>query len=481
MTPSKYQLAIYAAVQSSSTNLMVRAVAGSGKTTTIEAASRLLPNTQRGLFLAFNKHIAETLKTRVPSNVEARTMNSLGWSVVRANCSRRVKLDAQKTENILWFDVMHKKNNRRLYEQKLAICRLVSLFKAHYLNVSEAQLRFDELADLHGIDCPDDGYFVSDLIETYRLSLNRFDVMDFDDQILFPLLNNWSFPQYDFIFVDEAQDLNPAQIEILVRMHKAGARVIAVGDPHQAIYGFRGADTAAMSTLKERLNMTELPLSVCYRCSRAVVFRAQRIVPEIEPAPNAPPGMVQKLDMPSLLEMVQDNDHILCRCTAPLVGLCLQLLSYGVPARVLGKDIGTKVLQLVERINCPLSMPISEFLYEADSYFTRRRLYLTEHKKYHELARLEDQMETLRVLCFSTHTVRELIEKLGTIFSDDKSGVILSTIHKAKGLEAPRVFLLRPDLLPHPRAETPWQLDQERNLSYVATTRARSTFFILEV
>ena len=56
--------------------------------------------------------------------------------------------------------------------------------------------------------------------------------------------------------------------------------------------------------------------------------------------------------------------------------------------------------------------------------------------------------------------------------------IVLSSIHKAKGLEAPRVGILSAHLLPHPMARQEWSYQQEVNLAYVAITRARRELYI---
>lgn len=56
---------------------------------------------------------------------------------------------------------------------------------------------------------------------------------------------------------------------------------------------------------------------------------------------------------------------------------------------------------------------------------------------------------------------------------------MLSTIHKAKGLEAERVFILKPDLMPHPKAKRGWEIDQENNLRYVAITRSKRELYLV--
>ena len=70
--------------------------------------------------------------------------------------------------------------------------------------------------------------------------------------------------------------------------------------------------------------------------------------------------------------------------------------------------------------------------------------------------------------------IEDLKLKIQSIFSDDIEGIILSTVHKAKGLEADRVFIVRPDLLPMTKnIRSQWERQQENNLTYVAITRAR--------
>ena len=66
-----------------------------------------------------------------------------------------------------------------------------------------------------------------------------------------------------------------------------------------------------------------------------------------------------------------------------------------------------------------------------------------------------------------------LKQKIKNIFSDDKTGIILSTIHKSKGLEAKRVFFLNPELIPSKFAKTPKALYAEDCLKFVAITRAK--------
>jgi DNA helicase-2/ATP-dependent DNA helicase PcrA len=88
---------------------------------------------------------------------------------------------------------------------------------------------------------------------------------DFNDQVLMPTIFHGAFPRYPLILGDEAQDLS-ALNHATLRKLVGKRRLIAVGDPCQAIYGFRGAHEESMSLLREEFDMRELPLTISFRC-----------------------------------------------------------------------------------------------------------------------------------------------------------------------------------------------------------------------
>ena len=92
------------------------------------------------------------------------------------------------------------------------------------------------------------------ILEKCRLQTN---IIDFDDMIWLPLVNNYPLPKYDVMFVDEAQDFNESQRELISRCVNGG-RCIIVGDRNQAIYGFRGADSNSIDLFIERLEEKQL-------------------------------------------------------------------------------------------------------------------------------------------------------------------------------------------------------------------------------
>lgn len=281
--PSPYQLAIGDAVDSpSGPNILVEAVAGSGKTTTLlwllDRIPQRKPNallSQSICFLAFNKNIAETLKSRCPSYVSCSTFHSLGLRALKT-CSdidptasrRRDFVDSRKVPKLVW------KRLDRDNPDTQAIIRLVGLLKS-LDHVAEA---FDvaSLIQHHELDFADPRAATSVALDVLEESNRNLDQIDFDDMLYLPVLLNATFSTQDWLLVDECQDLNSIQHEILARSAGPSTRIIAVGDRHQAIYGFRGASADSMEKLQSRFNMTELPLSISYRCPKAVVAEAQK-------------------------------------------------------------------------------------------------------------------------------------------------------------------------------------------------------------
>lgn len=252
-------------------------------------------------------------------------------------------------------------------------------------------------------------------------------------------------------------------------------RIIAIGDKRQAIYGFRGADTAAIETLKTRLNATTLPLKVSYRCAKSIIACAQQIEPELRALDSAIDGNVRTIKEDELYGEVKPSDFILCRVTLPLIQKCFALLKQGRKAIVRGKDIGKQIAMIIDEVTKGNdSMPIADCINAIVEYGMTHTARLLDAKKELEASNMTDRVDSLLVFFEGCNTITEVKAKIDATFSDDVEGIVLSTIHKAKGLEANRVFIIHPEKLPHPRATLPWQQEQETNLKYVAITRAKS-------
>ena len=196
-------------------------------------------------------------------------------------------------------------------------------------------------------------------------------------------------------------------------------------------------------------------------------------MPQIECAPNAIDGEILQIAEKDFLKTVAEGDFVLCRVSAPLIMNCLQLIRQGRKATVRGRDLGTGLLTLLNKVggdSCEAAIA------NLNTYAARNVSRLIQMGNDLAADMLEDQILTIKCLFDDASSIDDVRRRIEQIFEDNASGgVIFSTVHKAKGLEAKNVFILKPDMMPHPRAKHAWQHIQERNLEYVAITRSTNT------
>lgn len=479
-TPSPYQAAVFEAVQNGEGHLVVEAVAGSGKTTTIVQCLSFTRPDQSVAFVAFNKRIAEELKSRAPAHVHVSTLHSLGYANIRQAWGA-VAVDEKKVSKIVKAIIETQfapEDQERLLDLLHTIVRLVSLAK-NTLSADYAQLAEVYCGDLNGAG---DAIFAI-AARAFEESVADHSVIDYDDMIYYPAVAAVACRRFDWLFVDETQDLNKAQIEFVLRSVCEGGRVVAVGDRYQSIYGFRGADVSAIPNIIAALNAQTLPLSICYRCPRSHVAIAQEIVPQIEAAPAAAEGLVESVTATEMRHIARDGDMVLCRRNAPLVGHAFALIRQGKKAVILGREIATDLVAMVKKMikKCGDECTMSKFVSVLTAYRTETVARLRAAEKDAQADRIEDQCETILVVAEECETPDQIESRIDRIFSDDRAGVTFASVHKAKGCEADRVFLLKPNELGYSkRVRTPADAQQELNIAYVAYTRAKRELFFVE-
>lgn len=310
---------------------------------------------------------------------------------------------------------------------------------------------------------------------------NESNLVDFDDMLYFAVKDGLVLPKFDNVFVDEAQDTNAIQRAILRKIMKPTSRLFAIGDPAQAIYGFRGADSESMRLIKEEFECTEMPLTVTYRCAKNIVEYARQWVDHIQAAPGAVDGSVEELGTQWGTGVFKVNDLVVCRTTAPVISLAYRLLKARVPVRIQGKEIGAGLKSLIKKMG---SRTIDHLINKLESWATREVEKATAKKQDSKVEAINDKKDA--ILCLidgmdeDLRTIDHLYAVIDKLFADSVNVVILSTIHRAKGLEADRVFWLNSDKCPSPWAKQDWQVQQEMNLCYVAATRAKTTLFTIQ-
>lgn len=506
ITPSRFQEAIFDWVEHGAGHGVVEAKAGSGKTTTaVESIKRIKPH-KRVAFVAFNRAIADELRARVPQNCHALTLNGLGHRAWMRRAGRNVELVADKTRRIM-NDLLpravvrlHGANVRKLVSLAKSFGLVPegvaggrglvpdsdevwsALVERFDVEVGRSDAEQEAAAHAAGL-VPDD--VVGMARSVLALSCERMREIDYDDQLYFPVCFGAPVGGYDWLFVDEAQDLSPIQHALVERAVVPGGRIVAIGDSRQAIYSFRGADSESMQRLRDRLSATSMDLSICYRCPQSHVRLAQTIVPDIEAAPSAPEGEIVRLGTRWKAEDFRPTDLVVCRAGAPLVTLAYRLLTQKVAVRIRGRDLGVGLVSLIRKLDARDLKDLHGALAAWHEQEVARMLARDPEAPTDAADDKRDCIEAFIGL-FPRADVDGLCDEIGKMFSDEfGAGTVLtlSTIHRAKGLEAPRVWILNHGISDAllKRETRPWLAEAERNLQYVAFTRSTGFLGFIEV
>lgn len=461
---------------SASRTLVINALAGTGKTTTGKEIVKQLPRSVTGLSVAFGKAVALELRKVMPRNVRATTIHSMG---LKAYTNMYPLTDDGINPNKVKILLQAYMDMEEYGHLVSVIEQIVSLVKANLSDVDDISL--DKLVEYYGVlfntySESDPDYDLRDFVYpavryVIETGLKMTNMIDMDDMVYMPIMLNAPCQQYDFIFGDEVQDWNKADLELVLRHSSPTTRHLFVGDRYQSMYGFRGADVNSIQTICNRMDAEELPLPMTYRSPKLAVEMVNDMFPHIGlvAAPWAIDGVVKYASTEVALNEMVSGDMVLCRTNAPLMKICISLIGRGIKATVRGKSIGTGLVVMIQRMQ---TQDVVKLLDKLQEYKTREVAKLMAADKASAAQQLDDIVETIVALSSGCITVQQIIDRIFTIFSDDATeGVVCSSIHKAKGLEADRVYLVKPELMPHPAASSDWELQQECNIAYVALTR----------
>lgn len=510
MTPSTYQTAIFNAVADSNNrnDIVVSAVAGSGKSTTLKLLLDYISPVLSILYCCFNSDAQKSLQAKIVEYTatktargeetpvaECSTIHSLGNRTITMAIGK-CQIKSNKYSTLVRQYLM---SHMAEYDSQLAqqISKLIDMVRLTLANVDEDGLRYVISRFEIDINPGDKEYWplvLSCVPEVLKAGLEVAKInheIDFTDMIYLPHALNLAPKTYDYVLVDEAQDLSPAQRELVLKARRHGGRMIFVGDRSQAIYGFAGASLRSIDEIVEATNAVEMPLSICYRCPKKVIEKANSIYPGTEAAPNAEEGVLDYITSDKVADLVGAGDLILCRLTAPLVTMCLQFLREGKRANVRGKDLGSQFTSLLNAMEKKYKHQFHiDMLVEIAREYERWQISLLSinaEENEMKIASLQDKIDTLIALYEAykarhngSSTIDGFKSYIDAFFAEDPGAqIILSTGHRAKGLEYRRVFILQWDALPHPKAKTQDQLIQEHNLMYVMVTRAQEALYLV--
>lgn len=481
---SKQQQAIVDDARDGKGNTLVNALAGTGKTWSLTGVAEVLPPRASVLVCAFGKEIEKTLVARIKPvrpNAQVQTLHSFGRRVLMLASDGGVEYEHRKTDRIMDAVIGSDDTNPFLRAVRTVTKKVVSLAKAQLVSTAE---QIDCLMDDFGVMVSPSlrDRVIDHAMEVLAASRKPPPRMDYDDMVWLPEVLGLPVPRFDHVLIDEWQDMTFGQIQLALRACKPGGRILAIGDRHQSIFGFRGAYAGTFDILVDKYGAKTLPLSVSYRCPRIVVEYARRFVPEFEAAPGAPMGEERETDIVGLMREVREGDFVLSRTNAPLATLCLAMLRKGMRVHVAGKDNGQRAIRFMQRSR---SNSVAKLRDEVREWLAVERRRMTEKDRSTDL--IEDVADTVEALCDGLTSVSEVVKRAEFIFADSEDAVegkseedptsskrapktsdriVLSTVHKAKGLERDRVFVLDGTFKPEKGGE-------ESNLLYVAATRAK--------
>lgn len=467
-TPTPEQVAAIEFATNEQANLALIARAGAAKTSTLVLIAEALPKTDI-LCLAFNKKIALEMSERLPANCTSKTLHGLGYGAWSSFLGKRLELRDRKTYELLQNAVQalgkeDQEEIKELFAETLQFIGtakssgyLPDSYRGHWnpLITSSEDFYAALPIELTGLQ---QSLIDQVLVASFKQALQG--MIDFDDMVYCPAICSVNWPVHDLYLVDEAQDLSPLNHHILKKMVKK-RRIIAVGDPLQAIYGFRGADTKSIESLTRIFDMQRLQLTISFRCARTIIKTAQWRAPDMQWPEWAAEGEVRHHPTWSL-DQIEAGDAIICRNNAPLFRLAIRMIEAGKRPQISGRDIAKPLKKVMQKLG-------KQGMLREAAMSSLGQWEAKELSRAREGAQgsIRDRASCIRTILRQTQTLGDAIAYLDFLLS--QAGTVdLMTGHKSKGLEFDRVWFLEPKLCN-------LEYEQDKNLRYVIETRAKQS------
>jgi superfamily I DNA/RNA helicase len=479
--PTAEQQAIYDEIREGNSHVVIEAVAGAGKTSTAVNALDYVPRGMRVGFFAFNRSIRDEMAERLKfvPNAEAQTIHQYGLRLCRQAYGSHV--DAEKLPKLLKALFPTMKTEMRW------VLDAISYLKRRGVKPFDLNDNENVLVNVHDVlyqwaqetDCEvPENYadYMDDIATVIDLCASNVGTVDYDDMLWIPQIHELQGLNYDLVIVDEAQDLDESKQNLVL---SAGPRAVIFGDRNQSIYAFAGADSQSIPNLIRRLgNVAELPLTTTFRCPRSHVRLANEFVPAMQARPGAAWGEVTYCTNDDALDL-EAGDMCISRSNAPLVNLAFKLIAKRKRVTIRGRNFGEGIIGLINRMDAVSIPDLTKKLARYQEEETAKAL-LREAKQ-SVIDAIEDRVKSVLTIAGGCDSVDMLKDAIGDLFRDVQfnNAITLSSIHRAKGLEADRVMILDVNRMPLTwKGQTEEEHQQERNVKYVALTRAKQTLFL---
>ncbi|NJO95043.1 MAG: ATP-dependent helicase [Pleurocapsa sp. CRU_1_2] len=509
MRPSTHQQQVIDWLQADgeSRDAVVNSVAGSGKSTLLKLAADAISSSnvkiQDCLVLVFNKKNKTALVKKLDSRWQysISTVHSAGYRVLKKYLGvRRLEVEESKyrrlAKSLDWFNGSDPKQAK-----VVSLSNFLKLFEFVRLTLSPLTPQaLSELVSHYALDIDKQHLAqISQRIDyLFRVGMDSAAseaVIDHTDMLWLPVV--WQvnqMPGFKFaqrVMVDEAQDMSRLQLEFVLSLAHEQAKMLFVGDPAQSINGFCGADTDSFSNIQTRLQAQEFTLPVCYRCPKTHIELINKLCPEIPivPRDNAPLGSIKVIKEWDLWSETKDSqikpgDLVIARCSSSLVDLHLKMIVKGIPCNLVGSSLQQDLLNLLEDIAEQTGFEYQKLAEFAQIYLKfKQSIYEQNDNGAILLLQLNDRIKAVEAIYnyFQSKSLAELASSIKQLFgSEDDEAVLLSTIHRAKGMESERVYIAEPLTLPLIwESQKQWQEQQEQNLLYVALSRSTKDLFLI--
>lgn len=524
-------------------NMLVNALAGSGKSTTACMLSEHSKTSD--LYIAFNASVVEEFKKKIKNpKTKVMTMHSLAYSIMLYNVEQESKDSGEKPkgfgsqrskrtvslDNFKPHKILDEEITKR-YGRYIEFAKRVFL-KDNYINLYNlCRLTLTDMSSNKDVSrlindhvlflyYGDEGYSAPDISEitsTLKIldtkSKQQFEtqgVIDFTDMlwITFNKLkyDNWEVPYwalYTNIYCDEVQDFSNIQLNFLKFIKRTKGRYVFIGDFHQAIYNFAGANAQAFNQIPKMFAPVEtFDLPICYRCAKSHLSRVNREygIP-ILPCDDAPMGFVKTIDKNKISEYAKAGDMVISRKNKWIAEVVLDLARNGTPIFIEDKEMVGAIKRQILSSKCTSVGTLEKFLQKVISNYNKK-LFEIVSKNAREGGHEEEHLEAvaeanskidntsflLEILegYLENHASSDSVSKFSNFIdkllntTPSPNCVRLCSIHKAKGLEATNVFVLNEAKINYDFRNSKEQNIQEKNLSYIATTRAKEGLYLVK-
>lgn len=487
---SDEQKDIFEYVEKGVLNVSVQAVAGAGKTTTLVECIKRLPADKKILVLAHNRLAKDTLKDRIGEvkNIMIYTIHGLSWRLFTEHFGESPNIVEDKYRIYINHNlkniVSEEYNTLPKIKQMIYKSNVFDLIDKARYNLKQSEKEIRKLAiKKYGLNIIlDEPRVVSEIL---KWGTEHRETVDYQDMLSFPYEFGYFTKKYlaDYVFLDEAQDASLAQQNVISRCFKRNTRFIYFGDKDQSINNWCGSDTEAFEHLEDRdtfgRESKQFPLTTNYRCGTKIIEYAKQYTDNnIHAREGAGPGEV---NMDVKLSTAKDGDMILCRNIAPLMKVYRWGVTNGKKMYFRGAELGRILRNSIDSVGGDtveeIILNLKQSLIAIWNYQTEKMGVDERESMYApQVTSLMDTIKTMESLPKTVDTKAALDGFIKTMFLDEESnGIQLSTIHRAKGLEADNVFVVCPSLIPSAMAKLPWQIEEERHLLYVMSTRPKNT------